>query len=164
MNRIGMYCLLAVLIFGTASLSSGQTFNFTLDGLSEVPPNASPATGFCTVLVDDPTDTVAVNCSYSGLLGPIAAAHIHAPAPPGVNAGVIIPLTPTGGTTGTILLLPTFTSQTNIDNILAGLAYVNMHTQPFPGGEIRGQITPEPASSMLILAGVALLGLGRRRK
>ena len=49
-------------------------------------------------------------------------------------------------------------------NILAGLTYVNIHSQMFPGGEIRGQIIPipEPAS-----AGAALLGIAafvRRRR
>ncbi len=114
------------------------------------------------VIVDDVVDTVSTTCSYAGLLGNATAAHIHAPAPPGMNAGVIIPLSPTGGTSGTINNLGVGTSQANIDHILAGNAYVNIHTQTFPGGEIRGQIVPEPGILGWVL--VVCLAALRRRK
>ena len=52
------------------------------------------------------------------------------------------------------------------DALLAGLetgrAYVNIHTSVFPGGEIRGNVVPEPATGWPVLAG--LTGLARRRR
>ena len=51
-----------------------------------------------------------------------------------------------------------------IENLLAGRAYINFHTVQFPGGEIRGAIlassanTPEGGTTLVLLAG-ALLGL-----
>lgn len=45
----------------------------------------------------------------------------------------------------------------------SGLAYVNIHTPTFPGGEIRGQllqvaVVPEPETYGMLLAGLALIG------
>jgi hypothetical protein len=137
----------------------GIEYQFGMDGNQEVPPNASPATGDCDVelLGND----VTVSCTYEGLIGTPTASHIHAPAPPGQNAGVILGLTVTGGTNGTITGGGTLSAQ-NAQHILDGNAYVNLHSDQFPGGEIRGQIVPEPTGLALMLVGTAAV-LRRRR-
>jgi hypothetical protein len=51
-----------------------------------------------------------------------------------------------------------------LDAILSGGTYINFHTNQFPGGEVRGQIVPEPSTFiMLSLAGLALVVGWRRR-
>lgn len=47
----------------------------------------------------------------------------------------------------------------------AGMAYLNIHTSLFPGGEIRGLLSPvpEPESYALLLAGLGVLALFTRR-
>ncbi|MEW6251295.1 MAG: CHRD domain-containing protein, partial [Planctomycetota bacterium] len=50
---------------------------------------------------------------------------------------------------------------TNAAALLAGNLYVNVHTQEFPGGEIRAQI-PEPAALALLGVGLALQARRRR--
>ena len=51
----------------------------------------------------------------------------------------------------------------------AGMAYLNVHTNAFGGGEIRGFLTavtpiPEPETYALLLAGLASLGVAARRR
>src|SRR5256885_13419336 len=67
------------------------TYQAVLAGTNEVPPNASPATGFATLTLDDILNTLTVDETFSGLIGGnAAAAHIHCCAPAGTNAIVAV--------------------------------------------------------------------------
>jgi hypothetical protein len=49
--------------------------------------------------------------------------------------------------------------------IRSGLAYINFDTVQFGGGEIRGQLVPEPSASVLTgLGGLIVLGAACRRR
>jgi hypothetical protein len=115
-------------------------------------------------------------------------AHIHAAAPPGTATGVVwgfignpfndnnpndVVVTPfatgVGGTVSGKWDAPegnntTFAAQLN--NILAGLAYINFHTTQFGSGEIRGQIVavPEPETTALLAIGLSMLTVWTRRR
>ena len=68
-------------------------------------------------------------------------AHVHGVAPRGTDAGVVIPLTvddaTTGSTSGCVAIDPALKAAILAD---PGNYYVNVHTDTFPGGEIRGQL------------------------
>ena len=77
---------------GTESPMAGKTtLKATLSGAQEVPATTSQGTGTGTFNYDPATKLLQYSVSYSGLTGPATAAHIHGPAAPGVNAGVMVP-------------------------------------------------------------------------
>jgi CHRD domain/PEP-CTERM motif len=192
MKRLSSSILLAAALLLTVPFSQATpiTFIASLTGASESPPTGSPGIGFATVLLDIAAQTMQVIVSFSGLLSPTTASHIHCCTPPGTNAIVAtgvptflgFPLGVTSGTYDHVFDLtlastynPAFVTAhggtvagaeaTLIAGLLAGQAYLNIHTTQFGGGEIRGFLTvvPEPSTLLLLGAGLAVLGIGRRK-
>ncbi len=185
--------LLLSLLAGNARATLFQ-YQAVLDGPSESPANASPATGLALVDYDSTAHTLHLDVSFSGLLGTTTASHIHsATAVAGTGTAGVATTTPTfasfplGVTSGSYLntLDLTLTSSYNgsfiaanggttasaeaalTGGIAAGKAYLNLHTSAFGGGEIRGFLVqvPEPSSLALFgLGGGALACLARQRK
>ena len=159
-------------------------------GSSELPANASPANGSVLITIDFDLVTMRVETNFSGLLGNVTAAHIHCCTDPGTNVGAAtqvpsfigFPLGITAGTydhTFDMALAssynPAFITNhgglvsTAFNDLVAGFdagkAYLNIHTDLFPGGEIRGLLSPvpEPESYALLLTGLGFLTLFARR-
>ena len=162
-------CLLASA--GTAPAAT-ITFNAFLSGLGENPPNASPATGFGVVVLDDVAMTIKVDESWTGLTAPATASHIHT-APVGVNGPVTFPFSGVPAATSGAIPEQVFSiTLAQITTLEAGGMYMNIHTAVYPGGEIRGQLqqvsaVPVPAAAwtgLSTLAGLAGLRLFRRRR
>lgn len=169
------------------------TYQADLNGAAASPPNASPGTGFASVVYDSLAHTLSVDVSFSGLLGNTTAAHIHCctAAPLMGTAGVAtqtptfigFPLGVTAGTyTGVFDLTlassfnPAFVTANGgtaagaeaalTDGLEAARAYFNIHTSAFGGGEIRGFLQPVPEPGTIALLGLGLAGIGavRRKK
>lgn len=155
--------VLALFSFNSPASATIWQYFANIDGLQETPPNASPGFGYADVLIDDVALTMSVNGSFSGMVSNATDAHVHGPAGLGVPAGVVYGLTFTPSSSGTVTGTSGALTSTQISNALAGLTYINIHTSAFPGGEIRGQIVPEPACAGL-LAIAAMAGLSRRRR
>jgi hypothetical protein len=163
------------------------TFTATLSGALEVPPVASPGTGFTTIVLNTTANTLFVDVTFSGLTSGTTASHIHCcVASPflNANAGVATQVPsfinlPLGVTSGsfTQLLDLTLASSYNPAFITAeggtvpgaeaalvagmenGESYLNIHTTNFPGGEIRGLLAPTPEPNSILLLGSGLVGL-----
>ena len=165
MKRSAVVFAVALVAICAPAQAALFTFNANLSGLNETVPNASPGTGFGTVVLDDVAGTFTADLSWSGLVAAATAGHIHGPAPQGTNAAVLFPFTVPNVTAGSMLQQSFAITPTQITQLKTGLYYMNLHTSTFPGGEIRGQLleaVPEPVTLGLI--GVGLLGLvGARR-
>ena len=153
----------ALLIAGSAS-ADDFLFQALMDGLQEVPPNDSPGTGTVDLVYDDVTMMLSITFgNYMDLEGTATAAHVHI-APIGVNGPVIIPLDHTGGMAGTLTGSGVLTDDQEAALFADGL-YINVHSDLFPGGEIRGQLFLIPAPGALAILGIAgLITTTRRRR
>lgn len=133
---------LAVAAFLAACASAGgtKTLHATLNGQQEVPPTSSMGTGTGLFTLDPATRQLTWTVTYANLTGPAGAAHIHGPAAPGANAGVVVNLAPNG--VRNPIEGMTVLNEAQTADLLAGRDYVNIHTVANKGGEIRGQILP----------------------
>jgi glucose/arabinose dehydrogenase len=155
---------------------TGHFFVARLEGAQEVPPNTSTARGFAAFFLNREQTALRFIVTVAGLdftgtqttdpSDDLVAAHIHAPAPRGTNAGVRfgffgLPFNDTNPNDVVVRPFPTGVGGTifskwdapegnnttlaaQLPAILAGMSYINFHTRRLPGGEIRGQIEENP--------------------
>lgn len=143
---------------------TGGGAGFPMNGAQEVLPVGTGATGNVVASLDGVTLTV--SGSFSGLgsdlheVGdPPSAGHVHLAAP-GANGPIVFNLTvtPTGdGRSGT------FEGTSELDAaaaaaFAAGQLYANIHTENYPGGEIRGQLADIEETAFDELYEIALTG------
>jgi hypothetical protein len=127
--------VLSLLVF-VASPALAQTFVFHLRGDQEVPPNASVSSGGCFGVLDQPAGELSLTCVHDVIGATVM--HIHRGA-----AGAIGPVAfDLGDPTSPVTATWTGMTPADIDELLAGNLYVNVHTAGRPDGEIRGQILP----------------------
>ena len=164
--------LAAVLSVGTFSIvlnsvkvqaQEGQTFSASLSGKDEVPPTESNSTGTAKFQVDKNSSQVSYWVNVTGIKK-INQAHIHN-GTEGQNGDIVVTLTknksakgndgpPNIGFSGNItkddLQGPLKDKElTDLVSLMSdGNAYVNVHTDKYPDGAIRGQISSGEASTV----------------
>ncbi|OLE64683.1 MAG: hypothetical protein AUG03_08360, partial [Acidobacteria bacterium 13_1_20CM_2_68_14] len=98
----------------------------------------STATGHTVATLNADTNLFCMDLTFEGLLGEQTVQHVHGPATRAQEAPVLFGIPGPGSFTGFCRTV----TDTQEAIILAGLAYVNVHSTRDPGGEIRGQLVP----------------------
>ena len=132
---------------------------------NEVPSVSSAASGRFKARIDERANTLSYTLSYSGLEGDVRQAHIHL-GQKDVNGGVMVFLCQTTANPDPVNLAPVCPQSGSVQGMIqaaniigpagqgvdpmefaaflaavrGGVAYVNVHSVKFPGGEIRGQL------------------------
>jgi hypothetical protein len=144
---------LALLAVSLPASGQPQNFRTHLSGSSEVPPVATEAQGEVIFQLNSDGDELTFKLNVANIEN-VRAAHIHFAAE-GVNGPVVVPLysgpTISGRFQGTLsdgaITAAELTGPLAggvLGDLIAitesGGAYVNVHTDQNPGGEIRGQV------------------------
>jgi hypothetical protein len=156
-----------VSVVATTALAGngGRNFEVELTGFEEVPAVSTVASGEFEARINRSEQRVDYRLSYEDLEAPVLFAHIHI-GQKGVNGGVTVFLCgggtkpapcPQSGTVedsfgpSDVTSSPGATAQGiaagEFDELIramrAGVTYANVHSQKFPGGEVRGQINDD---------------------
>jgi hypothetical protein len=131
--------LLPAAVIAQGPTPSGNVYSLfaTLSGGNDIPPGDPDGFGYARVTIDLDANTVCYQLSVARTDVPIAA-HIHEGAA-GVNGPVVVPFEApaTGLVKGCALVDPALAA--SIVNNPAGY-YVNVHTEAYPPGAVRGQL------------------------
>jgi hypothetical protein len=186
-------CLRTIACLAVSAWASQGATTLIFTGVLAPEVAGSSGSGTALVTYDDIAHTLQVQTVWQDLTGPTSVAHIHCCVdPPGTVSVAFTPGTlpgfPAGLTAGAYdsgpVDLTLTTSYTNgflsgagggtvagaeaalIQGLLAGRAYLNIHSSFAPGGEIRDflQVVPEPGTYALFAAGFAALAGYRLRK
>ncbi|MGB4960540.1 MAG: CHRD domain-containing protein, partial [Saprospiraceae bacterium] len=123
-------------IRGQLAVEAAESFKAELSGAKEIPMAITIAKGLSSVIYTANTNVMELNILASGLSGPIKGIHLHRGAS-NVSGSVVENLTTFVKGNTVIVKLK---AGAYIEDLRAGNIYVNIHTDAFPGGEIRGQL------------------------
>ena len=173
-----LYTLLFSLVLTSNTIAATLQFAATLSPLQEVPPNTSlvgPG-GTAGLVLDLDTLKFGWVISFDGLSSNALAAHFHK-APVGADGPIVVDIVAADlfsgtagiGNTDGIFVGGVTLSALDAADVQSGLWYINIHTLPNLGGEIRGQVlsgtfNPVPLPAALWLMIPALGGLVARRR
>jgi hypothetical protein len=128
-----------------------RSFTIELSGSQEVPPVDTLASAEADLEIDVDSGAVTGTLLASGMEP--TAAHIHA-GPAGVSGPVAIPLVQdTADPLSFEVPANSMLSAAQVEELLKGGLYLNVHSGAHPDGEVRGQILPEAFS--LVFAGLS---------
>jgi hypothetical protein len=150
MKAINLFKKLGVVIlaagFFTACESDDMednmyTISGSATGAQENPPVTTSGTANLSGSYNRDNNVLNYTVTWTGMTGPLTAAHFHGPAAVGVNAPPIFDISvTTNGVSGSASATVTLHDTTE-NHLLNGRLYYNLHTALYPAGEIRAQVS-----------------------
>lgn len=113
-------------------------FKAILSADEQSAPTESPGSGTAEFVLDRPTLQLDWTVTYSGMRSQATGAHAHGPQTPGGNAGVLFDLVSDG--LGSPIKGSRVINDGELEYLLTGRIYVNIHSTRYPAGELRGQV------------------------
>ncbi len=110
-----------------------------LSGFQEVTPKLTSATGDFTAVIDPTRTSITFTLTFSPLSSPVLFSHIHF-GQPGVNGGVMVFFCTNTTPPPNVPPPAPCPSPGGTRAIVSGQTYVNVHSQRWGGGEIRGRV------------------------
>ncbi|MEQ8736070.1 MAG: CHRD domain-containing protein [Rhodospirillaceae bacterium] len=121
---------------------TSREFHTDLSAWNQTRLTESDAVGTADLELDLTTLTLTWNVSFTGLVSRPIAASLHGPAQPGANGLPFVDLAPNGIVSP--LKGSAVVTEAEVQYLLAGWTYVNITTERWPYGEIRGQVDVGP--------------------
>lgn len=110
----------------------------TLNGANEKPTSTtSAATGTFTGSLNTTTRVLSYTVTYQGFSEALTGGHLHKITLANGTGPIDIPFP---SLTSPIIATTSALRQGQVDSLLAGLYYANLHTRTYPAGEIRGEV------------------------
>lgn len=138
-----IFLLLSLVLIGVGRLSAQPAPLYgNLSGTNEVPAVVSEGVGQIEGIFDPFSRVLAFRIEFSKLSSNTRAAHFHAGAT-GANGPVVLDLAPEGFPLGVrqgILIKVLTLTPAQALELMTGNLYLNIHTERFPGGEVRAQL------------------------
>ncbi len=128
-------------IRGQVTLETDMNFSAALSGSNEVPPITVDGIGRANATVSRDGRDVQIHVVVDDLTGPITGAHLHEAAM-GSNGPVVLDLT--GAVSGNTIMGTFPLTADLLEDMMAGMLYLNVHTDANPNGELRGQMLATP--------------------
>jgi hypothetical protein len=134
---IGISAFLLMADGAEARRSGRPALKANLTAAANIPPGPEGATGFAKVFIEADRGQVCHTITYRRTQGPLTSGHIHAG-----RKGVVGPIVVTlqvlpSGETGCVSAEPAVLRAIVND---PAAYYVNLHTEKFPDGVLRGQL------------------------
>jgi hypothetical protein len=118
-----------------------KSFFAVLNGGQEVPSVTSTAFGVAFLTFNPQTKLLCYGITVSGTLNEETGAEFAGPARPAETGGLLFPITPVPSRAKNGCVGPIVASNLR-KALMKGRFYINIRTQDFPAGEIRGQVVP----------------------